>query len=184
MQTLSALGQVVRACGLPVIIGGDWQISPEVLAQSKFPHRVGAEIVAPSSPTNLRSGSTLDYFLVSRSIRAAVVSVETRTDLYLSPHVPVVATISTRVALGYSTVMAQPRLLPSGDPRGPMPRAATVDWVDFEGHECDSAHMLKLWHVSFAFEISLVLGSRKKAYGNDSIQDQMCQSESNLNENC
>ena len=39
IQTLSALGQVVRACGLPVIIRRDWQISPEVLAQSKFPHR-------------------------------------------------------------------------------------------------------------------------------------------------
>ena len=133
IQTLSALGEVVRGCGLPVIIGGDWQISPEVLAQSKFPHRLGAEIVAAASPTNLRSGSTLDYFLVSRSIRAAVASVEAHSDLHFSPHVPDVITLSSRAALGITTAMAQSRLLPSGHPHGPMPRAATVDWTDFEG---------------------------------------------------
>ena len=153
IQTLAALGQAVRSSGLPFIIGGDWQISPEALMQTKFPHRLGAEIVAPESPTNLRSGSTLDFFLVSRQIRAAVGSVEARGDLYFSPHVPVVLSISAQVALGASSAMVQPRLLPVGNPPGPMPRAARVNWEGFDEVVLDVGQKMNMWYAAAELEL-------------------------------
>ena len=50
LQTLAALGQLVKGCGLPFAIVGDWQVSLIALAESKFPHRLGAEIMTRRGP--------------------------------------------------------------------------------------------------------------------------------------
>ena len=153
VHVLSALGQLVKGCGLPFIIGGDWQVNPEVLETSKFPHRIGADIVAPVGPSNLRSGNTLDYFLVSRSIRAAVIDVSTRDDLFFSPHVPVILNLAARSVLGVSYALSQPKLLPSGDPQGPMPRPSTVDWEGFGKTDADMSNRFDQWYAGAELEL-------------------------------
>ena len=161
LQTLAALGQLVKGCGLPFVIAGDWQVSPAALAESKFPHRMGAEIMAPEGPTNLRSGSTLDYFVISRSISAAVSQVQARHDLYLSPHVPVIASIATRSKLGVSYALSQPRVLPVGHPQGPVPRPASVDWGALDADAdtpSGSTERLEQWFAGAELELMGVFG--------------------------
>ena len=158
LQVLAALGQVVKGLGLPFIIGGDWQVSPQMLLESQFPHRLAADIVAAEGPTNLRAGSSLDYFLVARVIRAAVVDVEVRADLFLSPHAPVMLNLAARSVLGFSRALSQPRVLPAGDPRGPMPPAAAVQWEGAAPVEVDFARRLDHWYAGAEFELMGLFG--------------------------
>jgi hypothetical protein len=161
LQTLAALGQFVKSCALPFIIAGDWQVSPAVLAESRFPHRLGAEILAPDGPTNLRSGSTIDYFVVSRVIAAAVSQVQARHDLYLAPHVPVIASVATRSKLGINYALAQPKVLPVGHPQGPVPRSSSVDWTALdpsEGVPGRSADRLDQWFAGAELELLGLFG--------------------------
>ena len=155
---LAAPGQFVKGCGRPFIIAGDWQVNPAILAETKFPHRLAADIVSADGPTNLRAGSTLDYFVVARSIRVAVKSVETRADLYLSPHVLVMLSLATRSSLGFTMAMSQPKVFPVGHLGGPMPPCAGVDWSAVKGADLDIDTRLKQWFAGAEFELMGVLG--------------------------
>ena len=158
LDLLAALGTFLRTCGLPYIVAGDWQVAPEALQEAKFPHRVGGQIFAPPEATNLKSGNVIDYFLVSHSIAAAVDQVETRPELYLSPHIPVFLQLSEKAVTAAAYCPAQPKVLPAGAPRGPQLPAASVDWSahDFTQHDVDTS--LDHWYAGAEFELLGLFG--------------------------
>eukprot|EP00973_Karenia_brevis_P017249 2368142-Karenia_brevis.AAC.1 len=50
----------------PWVLGGDWNITPELLATTNWLKVVGGVIVAPKSATC--NGSVYDFFVVSRGL--------------------------------------------------------------------------------------------------------------------
>ena len=68
----------------PWIVGGDWNIQPDTLADSRWLQMVGGVIFATDLPTC--NDNTYDYFVVHRSIAHAVVGVQRLEDGGMNPH--------------------------------------------------------------------------------------------------
>ena len=66
------------------MVGGDWNLAPEVLASSNWPRIMQGTIHAPPSPTC--NEKVYDYFLVSSDISHAVVGVKRLSDGGCKPH--------------------------------------------------------------------------------------------------
>ncbi len=64
----SEMANHLRALGLPFVIAGDWQVSPQAFMEKGLHRLLDAEVCFPCSPTNLESGSVIDWFLVSNSL--------------------------------------------------------------------------------------------------------------------
>ena len=65
---LRGVGQFARGSGWPYIIGGDYQMQPEVLLDAAYPQQTEGILIAPDKPTCRTSAGyrCLDYFLVER----------------------------------------------------------------------------------------------------------------------
>ena len=65
----------------PWIVGGDWNMSPAVLASTQFLSMVRGVIVAPTAPTC--NNSVYDYFVVSEGLLPSVAGVARVDDVGL-----------------------------------------------------------------------------------------------------
>ena len=84
MRILSEVACFLRGLRGPCIIGGDFNMTPQVLAESAWLREVGGVIVAPSLPTC--NGATYDFFVVSQGFAASVVGAARLADAGGSPH--------------------------------------------------------------------------------------------------
>ena len=101
---LLLLGHAAAALGAvsgPWIAAGDWNMSPETLAQSGWLKVVGGVVFAKTLPTC--NASTYDYFVVSKGLEPSVAGIQRIDDAGRHPHWP-------------------SRLLIRGDARRPMTR--------------------------------------------------------------
>ncbi len=138
-QTVSAQLRLWRAVatqmkliGLPFVIGGDWQVTPQEMQAVAYPELLNACIVAPTEPTNLISLRTIDFFLVSRSLMPFLKGVEVAKGARFSPHAPVVIRFEGKRALGTARRLVQPKPLGVQRPCGPMPAGLQVVWDDWK----------------------------------------------------
>ncbi len=122
--------QRVMTCGLPVILGGDWQLPPCELRAADFLRLIDAVVISSGKPTNLISGSELDYFIVSKSLLSGGDAVaEVDPSGAFSPHVAVRLSLPLGRPSVLSRRLQQPRLLPIERPIGPLQVAQyAIDW--------------------------------------------------------
>ncbi len=118
----------VRSHGLPFVLAGDWQVPPAELQASGLPALLGAQIVAPSTPTNIHTKRVLDYFLVSRTIADMVVDVTAVVGTRLATHLPVELVLMGKRSLGESMRVVKPPILDAFPPHQPLAAGMQVDW--------------------------------------------------------
>ncbi len=121
-HTLTCIAQHARAHGRPWAMAGDWNVTPETLAASGWPERIGGSILVPpvrhTTSVQGKAGRLIDYFVVCDQLA--------RTGL--RAHVDGTATIRTHTAVGFNapvkprsfmtTVMKAPRRFPLSKPNG------------------------------------------------------------------
>ena len=84
---MAILDELAVALGIldgPWIIGGDWNLTPEILTASRWPQIVGGAVAATSLVTC--NSSTYDFFVVARTLSHAVVGVQRLEDGGMNPH--------------------------------------------------------------------------------------------------
>jgi hypothetical protein len=84
MTLLEEAAVALKLCHGGWILGGDWNLSPEVLRASKWLDMVGGVVFATPLPTC--NDSTYDYFVVHRSLAHSVVGVQKIEDGGCNPH--------------------------------------------------------------------------------------------------
>ncbi len=125
--------QRLVSSGLPFILGGDWQLPPDELRRSDFIRLIDGEIISSGKPTNITSGSELDYFIVSRSLVGDGTSADTDPSGAFSPHVAVRLTLALARGEGSYRRLSQPKLLPIERPIGPIQTPEfLVDWQQWD----------------------------------------------------
>ena len=127
MMLLEQVAAVLQQLRGPWILGGDWNISPELLTSSNWPRLVDGVVFAPNAPTC--HTSTYDYFVVSSGLAPAVAAVRRIDDGGFEPHWParLLLRSGARRALKRELVRPQkvPALLPCGPPPAPPDYAHT-----------------------------------------------------------
>ena len=84
VQLLEDAAIALGGLNCPWIAAGDWNMPPDILAQSMWLRVVDGVVFATELPTC--NDSVYDYFVVHRSIAHAVVGVQRLADASLSPH--------------------------------------------------------------------------------------------------
>ncbi len=128
LHYLIKMAETLKAIGLPLVLGGDWQISPTQMEATGLPRALCTKIVAPGGATNLHSKRCIDYFLVSWTLLHEGHHVVTRHDASLATHAPVELRLKAKRPRGGGQRLVRPRLLPTNRPFGPIRQAPQVDW--------------------------------------------------------
>ena len=127
-QLLKDVAAYLNALGKPFIIGGDWQVSPDTLNNSGWPHLARLKVMAPLEYTYVSGASCshIDYFVVSEDIAnyaeccCSVVATPVGEEPVIPKHRPVALTIrgSTKTRM-VSVITAPPAIpiLPAIGPR-------------------------------------------------------------------
>ncbi len=118
----------IRTLGKLFIIAGDWQVSPSEVARAKLDRHLGAVILAPPTPTNRVTGTTIDFFLVASELLGESSFAEAVEGCRFSPHAPVRVALQTDGRIPLIRKLSIPRLLPIDRPIGPQLPATTVEW--------------------------------------------------------
>eukprot|EP00973_Karenia_brevis_P021664 2980076-Karenia_brevis.AAC.1 len=141
----------------PWIVGGDWNISPQLLAQSGWLQMVQGTIVATTLPTC--NASVYDYFVVHNSLSHAVVGVQRISDGGLNPHWPsrlLLRGDSRRLA---SRVLVKPPRVAARLPAGPSRCPQRYDDVARLAGELEIDLATELWLEKARYEWSDLAGA-------------------------
>ncbi len=127
------LVQWVIALGLPVVIGGDWQITVKELAETGVPLMLDASICAGAGATNVDSGRRIDYFVVSNCLLDSGWEVRHIHGTTLATHRPVVLALGRSRCRDRCFSLAQPKVLPVRPVAGPRRQAEIeVSWKEWD----------------------------------------------------
>jgi hypothetical protein len=99
----------IRVLGCPIIIGGDWQVSPQVLRDSGWPAANGLTVVATGVTTC--GDAELDYFVVSDGLAPYVDGV-TIAEVGTSPHFGVRLKLTGKPREQQVRKLVRPRQMP------------------------------------------------------------------------
>ena len=85
------LGLIISSMNMPFVIMGDWQYTPEQLAETGWLEIIDGYIVAPDEPTCKQSGrktdgSIIDYAVVSNWVAPKVVYIRVLDDMAFNLH--------------------------------------------------------------------------------------------------
>ena len=147
----------------PWIIGGDWNMSPQTLASTRFPNVVHGMIVAPDLPTC--NDSTYDYFIVSEGLLPSVAGVARIEDAGLKPHWPVRLYLRSNARRHLVRQLVRPRKIPGVLPHGPAARPP--DFSDaipasVSRHEVDRC--VHSWYKKVREELNCLNGHASAKY--------------------
>ncbi len=128
MELLKAVCETVRLMARPFVAGGDWQVSPEVMASTGIQELLNCTICAPRFGTNLISGNKIDYFIASDALLCNGWTTKVHFGSSLATHAP--SSITLNRARGQEEVrrLSQPRPLPVHRTFGPCRDTTGVDW--------------------------------------------------------
>ncbi len=129
LPLLIKMAELLKAIGLPFVIGGDWQIPPEQLEATGIPRALNATIIAPTGATNLHSKKCMDYFMVSWPLAQEGHQISIDYGASLATHAPVMLRLKAKRARGGGRRLARARLLPVNKPHGPIRGTIGVDWA-------------------------------------------------------
>ncbi len=161
----------IRLLGRPFCAGGDWQVSPQEMAGTGIEALLDARIVAPPNPTNFRTGTKIDYFLISRALIEKSTTASTIHGCRFSPHLPVRVQIRARATIPRVRRLSLPRMFPIERPVGPQLPPQRVRWEQWasslerqggEGGAEQGKHIVeeasKEWHAGVELELRGVFG--------------------------
>ncbi len=122
-----------EALQLPTLIGGDFNVKPQIMNHSTFFLRSGLSLLAPeiNAYRNAKTRSTIDYYLVSKCLADDVVHCRTLSDFPLKPHLPVELSLKAQPTKKIPVLAMAPKL-PTAIPYGP--RQEAHDWTELEAH--------------------------------------------------
>ena len=132
---LLQLAMKIEELGIPFIIGGDFQCSPTNPMINAWVDALDAVIVAPTTATcrsGELSGSTIDFFVVHKSVAPNVLSVELEDQIESNPHRPVRMVLNKAVHKQWEYVAKKPKAFPDERPCGPS-RFSAAQWPEPEG---------------------------------------------------
>ena len=109
---------LTRVANTPCIIGGDFNMSPETLAQSGVLDGSSLEIVVPDEHTYCSAGtsSKIDYFIVHRSLAAQVTSCAIDPSAPVTKHCPVTLSLPVET----KAVITRQLRAPAPHPKAPL----------------------------------------------------------------
>ena len=143
MRFLSALGDFIKMCALPVIIGADWKLAPNVLCSSPFLEEFGLAVKWDESALGScvthggSSVSSIDFFVVSRHLAAVVSDCSFCPFTPPRPHRPIYLVFRSKPRNVQVCVFKDPPNLPTDLPFGP--KVPPSDWqptADFVDSVC------------------------------------------------
>ncbi len=103
----------------PWVLGGDWNLPPEVLASAGWLSVVNGIIVAPSGPTC--NEKVYDFFVISKGLSPSVVGVQRVDNAGLSPHYPARLLLRGDARRHAVRQLVRPALVAAALPPGPLP---------------------------------------------------------------
>ena len=104
-----ALAARIQALQLPVLIGGDWNQSPEELRATGWLKKLGLWVVSDGQPTCLQGkGSCIDYFVASREALALVGGIGVDRSIGLKPHLGVRVWLKAKPAQVWHRTLSSP----------------------------------------------------------------------------
>ena len=123
MDLLRRACGVLRGIGLPFVLGGDFQMSPQMLAEAGIPGMFRAQIFNPSCDTFVSGdvASEIDYFLVSNDLAPFVISCSARFVTCVANHAVVELVLDTIDRTKCIQVIRKPKRLPLKEPVGCPP---------------------------------------------------------------
>ena len=121
LQLLQEIAIFLSCLKGPWIIGGDWNMSPQILESTNFTAMVRGVIVAPAAPTC--NGAVYDYFVISEGLQPCVAGVARVDDAGLNPHWPARIYLRSDARRHLVRQLVRPRKIPGQLPDGPLPPA-------------------------------------------------------------
>ena len=112
VRRMQSIAGLIGILGIPFILIGDWNMTPQQLFNSGFTNLIKGSIMVPEDADYIcRSGRLLDYAVVSRSFVAAIASVKTSKDTPWHSHRGVVVEVHLRPRRIHILAMSAPKLL-------------------------------------------------------------------------
>ena len=130
LDILQQVAEVLSSLRGPWVIGGDWNINPQVLAASGWLGIVDGVIHSPEEPTC--NSNTYDYFVVSKTFSGAVAGVLQIEDAGLQPHIPSRLLLYPAFRRQLVRRAIRPTRIPGALPAGPLPAPPVQLVVDTE----------------------------------------------------
>ena len=125
LQLLEFVGQVTSCHRLPWLLGADFQMSPQSLAETRFPEAARARIVADMNPvgtcTSASGTSIIDYFIVTEDFADVVGQATTILDAITAPHRPVQIIVPANAGQMKKLAFVAVQKLPCDPVFGPRP---------------------------------------------------------------
>ncbi len=136
LNVLKTVGNFLAAQGqeVPFVLGGDFQSTPQEIAETGFAQEANAVLVASGDPTGTcRTGRTareIDFFYTSSGMACGVDSVDTVPRTGIKTHIPVAITFKPCLAAIRALVVRKPP--PLGTERRIGPLRIVAQWADLE----------------------------------------------------
>ena len=116
MRILEQIHTAIKLFGLPTIVVGDWQVTPQQLADSRWPQRCGLVPALPfgcNATCRLGKGNAtyIDYFLMSASLFPVAV-VHPQYCVPWGPHIGLKLVLSSQLKSYLAPTLLTPKSLP------------------------------------------------------------------------
>ena len=126
---LASIPQLAKANELPVIVGGDFNLTPGQIHQCGVLRKAGLDCLAPDRGTCItgswKGASTIDMFIVTTGLQAALGRPEALLGQKLATHRPVRLSMASHTQPQFFKRLAPPPRLPTSRPVGPAPKEPT-----------------------------------------------------------
>jgi len=119
LEILQEIAGALKVLRGPWILGGDWNLTPSVLAGSKWLDMIGGMIVAPDAPTC--HSSTYDFFVIDRRLHSSVAGVARMNDAGTNPHWPSRLFLRSQAQRHLTRQLVRPAKVNGALPYGPLP---------------------------------------------------------------
>ncbi len=115
---INLVARQLAAVRLPFVIGGDWNTSPQALAETGFPQRLRAFVATAGVASYISAGaaSELDYFVISKVLKPGVCTIKVLDGTNVPKHSPVEITFSGKPRSDTVLTLARPPRRPPGNP--------------------------------------------------------------------
>ena len=131
---LAHIARCVRDCGMPFILGGDWNLTAGELQRTGFVDEVGGVILAPPRDCGVSCvagrGRTLDFFVVAKTLAPWTGRCRILDQARTRPHFPVSLHLHVSSTAPRALQLVGPRRFPCGIPTGP--KRSTPCWHNAE----------------------------------------------------
>ena len=169
-ELLELLAKEIAATRLPFILGGDWNVAPEVLQRTGFATRLRAVIASPAQATYVAGGaeSVLDYFVISENLQPAIRDVRVVEGTGVRKHRPVELVLSGKARSDDVLMLAKPPSRPAAPPvtcrPNPEDEQRLPEWRR-PGAECPRAELQEAIDERYALWAAAADGQIGALYG-------------------